>query len=343
MGIVKLPCYQLAMSAKTPVELLDQMVHLQQFLAQNRHVPIEDIIYSVNLTHHNHPYRIALYEQTHEDLIAALQKNIMEPTFQECGHPPRIAFLCPGKQAYYPKAISQLYHSEFAFKSTIDRCAKISEQYSDLPFQDLLALDIETLQGTEHYLPVLFALELGLGNALKHYGLRPDILLGHCIGEYVAAVLAGGISLEDALRMLYHRIALYEQFHEMVQSITCSDPHTPLISSLTGQPFEIGELNPFYWAMHLTHTIAHYNGLGWLLQNHIDTFVELGHQPMPLSSPLTSSTDWPVRWKRLSHHEQEWESVLNTLVDLYLEGAAIDWALFARSNGLTRHLLPIEL
>ncbi|HEY4591953.1 MAG TPA: acyltransferase domain-containing protein, partial [Thermoanaerobaculia bacterium] len=117
-------------------------------------------------------------------------------------HP--VAFLFPGQGAQYVGMGRGLYESEPAFRDAVDRCCAM------LPF-DLRALlwgegaSPERLQQTEIAQPALFVLSWATAQLWLSWGVRPSALLGHSIGEYVAACLAGVFGLEDALTLVVER------------------------------------------------------------------------------------------------------------------------------------------
>ena len=212
MDKTKHPSYQLALSAKSERDLIYKIGALQHFLVTNAHVPIEDIIFSANLIHKNEQYRLTIYSLTHAELISALQEAYLNNNFCCITKHPRMAFLFTGQGAQYPGMMQQLYESEVTFKSTIDKCAELTKNWLDMPLHELLFnLSYEELKQTRHTNSALFAVELALTYTLQHYGVRPDIMLGHSIGEYVAAVIADSIILEDALLMINKRAELLHE------------------------------------------------------------------------------------------------------------------------------------
>lgn len=123
----------------------------------------------------------------------------------------RVAWVFTGQGSQYAGMGKRLYQLEPVFKAAIDDCAQILQQFSfDLPavlFRELT----DTIHETQHAQPAIFSIEYGLARLLQHWGLKPDVLIGHSIGEYVAACISGILTLHDALKMISLRASLMQQ------------------------------------------------------------------------------------------------------------------------------------
>ena len=122
--------------------------------------------------------------------------------------PARLAFLFPGQGAQYAGMAQALYETEAVFRDALDRCAAVLDPLLARP----LLTVIHPAPGTESPLdetaftqPALFAVEYALAQLWRAWGLRPDAVIGHSVGEYVAACLAGVFPLDDALRLIAER------------------------------------------------------------------------------------------------------------------------------------------
>ncbi len=117
---------------------------------------------------------------------------------------PRIVFLLPGQGAHQPGVGAQLYATEPAYREAIQRCrARLAELEVDL--EPLLAGDDPGWSRTDLAQPALFAIEYATACLWRSWGVRPDALVGHSLGEYVAAVLAGCLGVDDALAVVVRR------------------------------------------------------------------------------------------------------------------------------------------
>ncbi|MEU0481695.1 amino acid adenylation domain-containing protein, partial [Streptosporangium sp. NPDC006013] len=117
-----------------------------------------------------------------------------------------VAFVFPGQGSQYPAMGAGLYRREGVFRATVDLCSEFLRPHLGLDLRDVLyAGDGSTLQQTWLTQPALFVTEYALARHLMEWGVRPDAMAGHSVGEYVAACLAGVFSVEDALRLVSAR------------------------------------------------------------------------------------------------------------------------------------------
>src|SRR6185369_10802926 len=171
-------------------------------------------------------------------------------------------FLLPGMGDHYAGMGRGLYEDFEVFREEIDRCARILQPLLDLDVRELLypplsdhkeparprGIDLKRMLGhatdelsdsaaqrldhTIHNQPALFALEYALARLCLHWGVEPDSIVGHSMGEYVAACLAGVFSLEDALRLVATRAQLVDQLSQgrMLAVMLSEEETQPLLS-----------------------------------------------------------------------------------------------------------------
>jgi acyl transferase domain-containing protein/acyl carrier protein len=125
---------------------------------------------------------------------------------------PSVAFLFPGQGAQHVQMGRSLYDSEAVFRDTVDHCCRLLEPALGLDLRALIhpqalseAEAAARLEQTALTQPALFVVEYAMARLWMHWGLVPDAMLGHSIGEYVAACLSGVFSLEDALALVAAR------------------------------------------------------------------------------------------------------------------------------------------
>jgi acyl transferase domain-containing protein/acyl carrier protein len=131
----------------------------------------------------------------------------------------RVAFLFSGQGAQYVGMARELHEREPAFRAALDRCAAALAPLRERPLRDVLFPkddpgEAAPLHQTEYTQPALFALEYALAELWKELGVAPATLLGHSIGEYVAACLAGAFSVEDGVRLVAARASLMQRISE---------------------------------------------------------------------------------------------------------------------------------
>jgi acyl transferase domain-containing protein/acyl carrier protein len=123
-----------------------------------------------------------------------------------------VVFLFPGQGSQHPNMGVELYRGEPVFREEIDRCAEILRPHLGLDLREVLYPQAgdegeaaRRLERTELTQPALFTVEYALARLWMSWGVRPAAMLGHSVGEYVAACLAGVMPLEDALALIAAR------------------------------------------------------------------------------------------------------------------------------------------
>ena len=129
-----------------------------------------------------------------------------------------IAFMFPGQGAQYPNMGRELYDLEPKFREQVDLCCEILRSLLNLDLRDLLYPSEQNAEDAKQQLtqtkftqPALFVIEYSLAKLWISWGIRPQAMIGHSVGEYVAACLAGVFSLEDALTVLASRGRLMQE------------------------------------------------------------------------------------------------------------------------------------
>lgn len=169
---------------------------------------LPDICFSANTGRPHHARRIAVVARTKEELIARLRdaKAGAEPAQA------RIAFLFTGQGSQYSGMAQRLYETHPRFRQTIDRCSAIWDRHLDvsLPSVVFRSEGEALLDQTKYTQPALFAIEFALADLWRSWGVEPQAVLGHSVGEYVAAAVAGYMSADDALELLIERARLMQ-------------------------------------------------------------------------------------------------------------------------------------
>ena len=228
----------LTLSAKTEIALQDLARRYADYLDTHREIPLGDICFSANTGRHQFGYRLALVADSHEQLTSQLQGFLSEPELHG-GNPGKIGFLFTGQGAQYGNMGRQLYQTQPEFRKMLDRCADILKDYRDISLLDILYGDRQSeLDNTAYTQPALFAIEYALAQLWKAWGIEPDVVMGHSVGEYVAACLAGVFSLEDGLKLIAYRSSLMQalpQDGEMVAVLASESTVRSIVSSYSQQ------------------------------------------------------------------------------------------------------------
>jgi acyl transferase domain-containing protein len=200
------------LSAKTPEALSSAGARLERFLTERPQISLADAAYTSQIGRTAFPHRRALVCNSISDAVRQLAADGVEAGRAEEGKAASIVFMFPGQGAQYPGMGRELYRSEEIFRTEVDRCSELLRAELGFDLRTVLLAEDESSAATQHLLrqtdiaqPALFTIEYALARQLEHWGVRPDAMVGHSLGEYVAACLAGVFSLQDALTLLARR------------------------------------------------------------------------------------------------------------------------------------------
>lgn len=153
--------------------------------------------------------RTAMLQKLRE--LAAGDKSAVRGTAQP-GARLRVAFLFTGQGSQYVGMGRELDESEPVFRATIDRCAAVLDPLLGMPLRRILfELDDGSLNNTGYAQPALYAVEVALAALWKSWGIEPAIVIGHSVGEFAAAAVAGVLSIEEGARLISARARLMQQ------------------------------------------------------------------------------------------------------------------------------------
>ncbi len=208
------PWHVLPLSARTPEALDAATAQLAEHLRAHPEAELEDVAYTLQVGRAEFAHRRTVICRDRDGAVAALAPVGRVPApADRAVDGRRTAFLLPGQASQYPGMGAELYRREPVFRAALDECADVLRRYVDWDVREVaFAPDgAERLSQTMYTQPAVFALDYAMCRLLDEYGVRPDAMLGHSLGEIVAACLSGVFSLDDALRVVAVRSRLMQE------------------------------------------------------------------------------------------------------------------------------------
>lgn len=262
-GSASRPQQLLLLSAKTEAALQQATKNLAVHLQNQPQQSLADIAYTLQVGRSIFNHRQALVCSDREQAISAIEApgSAQIFTLHEAHRDREVALLFPGVGEQYVGMAHELYEHEPRFRAVVDECCAFLQQTLNVDLQPLLTVQreepvvssqkldframlksgaqtaspaTERLRQTEIVQPAVFIIEYALAQLLQEWGIHPTAMLGYSLGEYVAACLAGVISLEDALMVVARRAQFIAEQPEGVMLIV-GLPETEASSYLTEQ------------------------------------------------------------------------------------------------------------
>jgi acyl transferase domain-containing protein len=194
----------LPLSARTPLALGIQQQNLVTHLKQSWESSLADSAYTLQEGRYPFSHRSFVVCRNVEDAINTLEGTAFTGQAEE--HSTPIVFMFPGGGSQYINMGRELYEQVAIFREEVDRCTRLLQPHLDYDLLALLYPSQEQEKTHSHRfergfisLPVLFVTEYALAKTLIRWGISPKAMIGHSLGEYVAACLAGVFALEDVL------------------------------------------------------------------------------------------------------------------------------------------------
>lgn len=247
--------YLLTLSARNE-EALRALAHRYHTFLTQAQLPtlLPSLCYTAHCGRAVFDHRVALVTDSTETLAAQLEAfSQQQPhpgvlTHPPLGHAP-LAFLFSGQGAQYMGMGQILYQTCAQFRQVLDECEELLKPHLR---ESLLSLIYSTsreellLNQTIYTQPALFAIEYALAKTLQAFGIKPDFVMGHSVGEYVAASIAGVFSLADGLKLIAARGRLMQTLCETgamlvtplseaeANTLIAPHAHTVAIAALNG-------------------------------------------------------------------------------------------------------------
>ncbi len=216
------PVQLLLLSARTEGALEEASRNLLQFLKTDATADLADIAHTLRTGRTLFRHRRSIVCRNREaaaEALAALdpQKTI---TSADGESRPKVVFMFPGQGSQYVGMGREVYTHEAFFRQAVDHCAELLKPHMGMDIREVVFGDPDSreavmrLNRTDVAQPALFVVEYALAKLFISWGISPQWMIGHSIGEYVAACLSGVLCLEDALFVVARRARLMNAMPE---------------------------------------------------------------------------------------------------------------------------------
>ncbi|WP_344570451.1 SDR family NAD(P)-dependent oxidoreductase [Streptomyces axinellae] len=198
------------LSAKSEHALREQAARLARFAARGQGAPLAGVAHTLATARTHHPHRAAVLGHTLPELLEGLgalssgepHSALVQGT--AAAEPGGTVFVFPGQGSQWAGMGLDLYASSAVFRERLEACAAALEPHTGWSLLEVLRAEAgaPSLERVDVVQPALFAVMVSLAEVWRAAGLRPDAVIGHSQGEIAAACVAGGLSLEDAARVV---------------------------------------------------------------------------------------------------------------------------------------------
>ncbi|HID99343.1 MAG TPA: amino acid adenylation domain-containing protein, partial [Thiotrichaceae bacterium] len=240
----------LVLSAKTESALETATANLATYLEHHPEKNLADVAYTLSKGRKAFSHRRLLMAQNTDEASRALHS--LDPTsvlthYQASKDQP-VVFMFSGQGSQYVNMGWELYQTEPSFREDIDRCSAYLKPHLELDLRQILYPSEEQTSEAEQHLkqtaiaqPALFVIDYALAKLWMSWGVQPDAMIGHSLGEYVAACLSGVFSLEEALSLVAARGQLMQQLPQgAMLSVSLSEAE---VQPLLGQELALAAIN----------------------------------------------------------------------------------------------------
>lgn len=214
------PSYLLPISARAPEALRALVRAYQELLAHSPPETLGDLCYTASLRRDHHNYRLAVVGASPGEMNDRLADFLEDQPVRGLAagrripsQPPRIVFVFSGQGTQQAQMGEELFRQEPVFRTVIEECSRLLQPLAGWSLLDELLAPAERSRIHETFVaqPALFAFQIALAALWRSWGIEPEAVIGHSLGEIAAAYVAGMLDLPDAIRLVYHRGQLMQK------------------------------------------------------------------------------------------------------------------------------------
>ncbi|MDQ3256677.1 MAG: aminotransferase class III-fold pyridoxal phosphate-dependent enzyme, partial [Acidobacteriota bacterium] len=244
------PWQLLLLSARTSTALENTTANLVEHFKQRLELNLSDAAHTLQVGRRRFDHRRMLVCRDLHDASSTLEtpnaKRVFTKSHESKSLP--VVFMFPGQGAQHTRMGIELYQVESEFREQVDLCCELLKPHLGLDLRDVLYPTNEKIEEAGRLLdqtwitqPALFVIEYALAKLWLKWGVNPQAMIGHSLGEYVAACLAGVFSLGDALELLAARGRLIQQLpNGSMLAVRLPERE---VSSLLGENLSVAAIN----------------------------------------------------------------------------------------------------
>ena len=207
------PIQVLAISAKSSTALGKLVTAYHKLLEHHPEMDLWDICFTANVGRSHFSSRTTFAAPDTKEMLQEIA-SYSGPAKPHGQKPGRICYLFTGQGSQYVGMGRELYEGSVVFREAVERCSVAWKDQTGESLSEALYVRGDELKDARVIQPALFALEYGLAELWRSWGIEPWLVLGHSLGEYVAAVVSGLLKLEDGLRLVHARAELMDRLEK---------------------------------------------------------------------------------------------------------------------------------
>ncbi|HRI66026.1 MAG TPA: SDR family NAD(P)-dependent oxidoreductase, partial [Polyangium sp.] len=242
-SIPEYAAYLLPLSAKNLQALRALAKSYTKWFAAEHDVPLYDVMYTATERRTHHEYRLAVAANSPKEFADLLEQFALGQTPARVVYgqassqeTPRVVFVFSGQGSQWAEMGKTLLEEEPVFRAQVEEIDALVRHHARFSVVDELCAPVgrSRLDETEVVQPTLFALQVGLVALLDSWGIAPDAVIGHSVGEVAAAYASGALALEDAVRLVVWRGRIMQQATGLGKMVWVALPEAEASLTITG-------------------------------------------------------------------------------------------------------------